>query len=307
MNRFRIAQDRRDEINELRAILKRGDIDPYHRARIEAIINGTPEPPPPVEEIFFSAACNGRPKQAIHMLESGAVSIQKLEAVDGLHTIIAHSSTHCALYMVEHARHLGLDIDRRDSFALSDTNRLGNTLDARGIDWHDRLGWQDGSLLRHTPLILSLKKGWDRAVFVRTKDGQDYRESQHVPAHVRMNTPRMGRVAMALLRAGADPDIQDGCGNTALHIAALHREVRAINALRAAGADKTLRNNAGLRPIDMLRVPYEDILPFLYQQTGGDVNCYIFTIKSRRDWLAAGAAARDTLIHWPRCKPAPGL
>lgn len=105
----------------------------------------------------------------------------------------------------------------------------------------------------------------------------------------------MGRVTQTLLRNGAKPDIQDGCGNTALHIAMPHRDIRPVRALLAVGARDDLYNLAGLRPIDMLDVNYDDINPFLYQQTGNDVNGYIFILKPRREWLLAGAEVRQAL------------
>ena len=88
----------------------------------------------------------------------------------------------------------------------------------------------------------------------------------------------------ALVKNGANLDIQAACGNTALHIAFLTRDKPVIKLSLEHGARLDIPNNAGLLPEDLLDVNYKDINPFLYVQCGNDANCYIHTLKNRIAW-----------------------
>lgn len=180
---------------------------------------------------------------------------------------IANAYLKSTLWVLQQPGHLGLDLDARDSYGVAANEEL---LAALPMRTDDPFGWQRGKYLRNTPLILAVKKGWDRG-----EDGKPVK-------------PCMGDVIKRLLKLGADPNIQDGCGNTALHIAVLQRDVRAIRALLKAGADRTITNNGGLIPADLLKIDYADLAPFLYRQTGHDTNCYIHTQLPEREWLRAG-------------------
>jgi ankyrin repeat protein len=202
---------------------------------------------------------------------------------------IASSYTEDALWIIDHARELKVDLDIQDRFEWEwkEDHIPGFREDvASYLDIEDRLGWQQGPHLRNTPLILAMKKGWDHI------------DTQYDPSERERPPPRMGNVIAALAGSGVKLDTQDGCGNTALHIAMLHREAPAVRLLLKHGARLDIRNNAGLLPADMLAVPYEDIPPFLYQQTGNDVNDYIHTLLEEDDWIKARPAV-EALIRVP--------
>lgn len=59
-----------------------------------------------------------------------------------------------------------------------------------------------------------------------------------------------------LLHNGADPDIQDSNGNTALHFAAIMNFTDTMDILVCHGADYTIKNNSGLTPRDQYRMIY---------------------------------------------------
>ena len=54
-----------------------------------------------------------------------------------------------------------------------------------------------------------------------------------------------------VLQAGANPNLQQQGGYTALHEAAIHNSVERVQALLEAGADRTVRNNDGLTAAEM--------------------------------------------------------
>lgn len=126
-----------------------------------------------------------------------------------------------------------------------------------------------GEHLRNTALILAVKKGWN------------HRSDDAAP-----DDPTLGALILSLLKASANVNIQDGCGNTALHIAVLKRDYQAADALLENGACMYITNNGGMTPIDMLEIPYTWINPFLYHQTGGDTNSYIHTLPPEKNWSA---------------------
>ncbi|MCM2344499.1 MAG: hypothetical protein NDJ24_08060 [Alphaproteobacteria bacterium] len=250
----------------------------------------------PEEELRFAGA-NERTAEFISLAESGRVDMKKFEEDDGLLCLIAHSGIDAAIWVADHSRRLGIGLDRQDRFQWDvDPRWHKDHLRLDGyLDYQDRLHWQRGPYLKNTALILSVKKGWDHVSDLGS-DG--------LPAsakEIRRKTV-MGRATQALLRNGAHPDIQDGCGNTALHIAMLHRDIRPVEALKAAGARHDIRNKAGLLPLDMLDIAYADISPFLYQQTGNDVNCYIFTLQPKHHWLRAGSTLSQEMANWPRAE-----
>jgi ankyrin repeat protein len=63
---------------------------------------------------------------------------------------------------------------------------------------------------------------------------------------------------LALLAAGALPDVRDHDGNTALHFAAGHGADAAVRALLAAGSDIRIRNKRGQMPFEVVPVPQLD-------------------------------------------------
>lgn len=210
---------------------------------------------------------------------------------DALLVAVANSYMQYAAEFARDSRRLGIDLDRQDRFkwnspAPSDgVEFMGGSrsewhewMGIKGrLDIEDRFHWIRGEYLRNTALLLAVKKGWDH------QDDQS------------ASRRKMGPVIKALLKNGANPDIQDACGNTALHIAVLHRDIRSVALLLRYGARTDIRNNAGSLPQDLLNVRYEDINPFLYQQCGNDTNCYIHTLQDKASWRASGNAVAALL------------
>ena len=73
-------------------------------------------------------------------------------------------------------------------------------------------------------------------------------DHQMVPRAVRLGRPGS---AVRLLRGGADPNVPDDDGETALHLAAAGGDVALCEALLEAGADINALNYAGLTPLDV--------------------------------------------------------
>lgn len=70
-------------------------------------------------------------------------------------------------------------------------------------------------------------------------------------------------VALALIEAGADVNLQNNEGSTALTTAAFLCRTEIVKALLDAGADKSIRTNAGSTAYESVAGPFEDVR-FIY-------------------------------------------
>ncbi len=68
-------------------------------------------------------------------------------------------------------------------------------------------------------------------------------------------------VAKALIKAGADVNIQNNEGSTALHSAAFLCRMEIVEALLENGADKNLRNNYGSTALESISAPFDAVKP----------------------------------------------
>lgn len=66
-------------------------------------------------------------------------------------------------------------------------------------------------------------------------------------------------IALALIDAGADVNITNNDGSTALHTAAFFCRTEIVKALLAKGADKNLKNNAGSTALESVLAPYSAV------------------------------------------------
>jgi len=78
-------------------------------------------------------------------------------------------------------------------------------------------------------------------------------------------------VAKALIKAGADLNLQNNDGATALHVAAFFGRKEIVETLLVHGADKNVRNSRGELAVTTLQAPFEQMIPiydFFMQQFG---------------------------------------
>jgi hypothetical protein len=254
---------------------------------------------PDQNEWLNYAAATNKLDAYIYLAEQG-LDVHAFRMNNHLLWAVSHAANDVALWIAESSRNLGIDLNVQDRCPWDSSKRRRENQDLPPVwDMLDqRLGAIDGPYLRNTGLLLAVKKGWDYADTHRDKR----------PASV-----NMGRIIAALLENDADPDIQDACGNAALHIAILQRDLQSIGALLKHGARQDIRNNAGQLPLDMLDIPYNDINPFLYIQTGNEQCCanthfYIHTLQDKESW----ERARDSVMalassyeQAPRLHPSP--
>lgn len=245
-----------------------------------------------IDMSLIGAGANQRLGEFQELLAQGADINVLYHHNSVLLSCVASASATVAAWIADHSQEYEVDLDLQDRFKW-------DTLDERPgyrefvenrIDIADRLQWQQGPYLKNTALILALKKGWDHV------------DNQYTPKEGVVPLKNMGVAIQALVKNGADPNIQDGCGNTALHIAVLHRDKRAVSLLLAHGARKDIKNSASLTPADMLDVPYEAINPFLYQQCGNDTNSYIHTLQGKDEWMASRSSV-ETALSQPKSQP----
>jgi hypothetical protein len=183
---------------------------------------------------------------------------------------VSHSGIKAAVWLCEHAKEYGIDLDKKSN-------------------WHD---YND-----ITPLILAAKKGWDHTptsaeeTEKRAKKFSD--SSAFFPGE---HLDRQGQIIKALLENGADPNLQDWKGNTALHIALLKREIPTIEILLRHGARLDIKNGEGLLPEDMLKTPYRGIDQFLLDECGDEGLCvYVHTLQRHDSWEKALAPIQKML------------
>ena len=67
--------------------------------------------------------------------------------------------------------------------------------------------------------------------------------------------------ASLLIEAGADLEVKNNEGSTALHTAAFLCREKIVKALLAKGADQKARNNAGSTALDSVDGPFDDVKP----------------------------------------------
>ena len=74
-------------------------------------------------------------------------------------------------------------------------------------------------------------------------------------------------IAKLLIEAGADLNMKNNDGSTAIHTAAFFCRTEALDALLKAGADKSLKNNFGMTAYESVLVPFAEVEP-VYKMMG---------------------------------------
>lgn len=97
-------------------------------------------------------------------------------------------------------------------------------------------------------------------------------------------------IAKALVKAGADLEIQNNDGSSALHVAAFFCRVEMVKMLVDANADQTKKNNYGSTALEIVSGPFQDIKPvyeLMQAQLGPlGLNLNLDTLEKKRPVVA---------------------
>jgi uncharacterized protein len=131
---------------------------------------------------------------------------------------------------------------------------------------------------KQTEAVQQTPKAPDMDIHAATFLGNMDALRQHIAAGSDLNLkePSMGstplisaavfgktEVALALIEAGADVNLQNNEGSTALTSAAFLCHTEIVKALLEHGADKSIRTNAGSTALESVAGPFEDVR-FIY-------------------------------------------
>ena len=117
---------------------------------------------------------------------------------------------------------------------------------------------QEGKNLVHLPVeALIGAKGQAAGIDINIQDNQGQTPLHHASGHFNIKSIE------ALIKAKPDTDIQDNKGHTALHVAALGNYLDTVIILAEAGADISIENNDGLTA--SLATPFNRVSNWLYR------------------------------------------
>jgi hypothetical protein len=120
---------------------------------------------------------------------------------------------------------------------------------------------------------------------------------EQTPLIMACESPREGAkdVAVLLLQRGANPDVQDSKGNTAMHHVSRTAEAEVLEALVNAEANPNIKNNEGMSPLDIVGLIY-----------GHDEKAHIHHImETARLAAAERQKSVDAALRRPRPRPTP--
>jgi ankyrin repeat protein len=152
---------------------------------------------------------------------------------------------------------------------------------------------------RFTPILLALRRNRIDAAMLLLERGADLNAPAphgQPPLWYAASMPRRPDLMDAILRAGANPNIQDYEGNTPLHVAVERGNAELVDMLFRAGANPFITNNAGRTPIDAARYRPQEFVEWLndmvikFEQKG---------IRNKGKTLAAAQALESKVSEGP--------
>jgi ankyrin repeat protein len=150
----------------------------------------------------------------------------------------------------------------------ADPNIVDTKIGLAPINWAAGMDYADivSSLIEHgadinatTPIINAVEQDAPQALQALIEGGVDVNATEEDMAQpplivllIRVNSPQsVEKIGAMLLDAGANPDLQDSLGNTALHYAARLNKAELIPLLIEHKAALDIENNNGQTPLDM--------------------------------------------------------
>ncbi|KAM4609286.1 ankyrin repeat and SOCS box protein 9-like [Polymixia lowei] len=215
---------------------------------------------------IHDAAFNGRVLALQNLVAQGAcVNLATLDRVSPLHGACVQGHVACARLLMEHGGNVNLStVDGKTP--LSEACAQGHLTCVSLLLQHGAT--PQGTGQTSSPIHRAAAKGHPECIEALVQHGADV--DQHIeqsgsPLYTACSNQHLSTVRK-LLQLGASVNSRVA-GNSPLHVAAHLSSPELVSVLMEHGADHSLRNSEGKRPLDL--APPNSLAERLLQQTGG--------------------------------------
>ncbi|XP_070771186.1 ankyrin repeat and SOCS box protein 9-like [Enoplosus armatus] len=215
---------------------------------------------------LHDAAFNGRVLALQRLIAQGTcVNLSTLDQVSPLHGACMQGNVACAELLMKN----GADVNSSTvdgQTALSEASARGHAACVSLLLQHGATPL--GTSQTSSPIHRAAAKGHPECIEPLVQYGADvdqYIDQSGFPLHVACSNQHLSTVRK-LLQLGAS--VNSGmCGDSSLHIAARLSSPELVSVLLDHGADRSLRNSEGKRPLDL--APPDSLVERLLRQAGG--------------------------------------
>ncbi|XP_041806168.1 ankyrin repeat and SOCS box protein 9-like [Chelmon rostratus] len=220
---------------------------------------------------IHDAAFNGRVLALQRLIAQGAgVNLSTLDQVTPLHGACIQGHEACAKLLMENGANVNSSTVNGQT-PLSEACARGHVTCVSLLLQHGAT--PSGTSQAGSPIHRAAAKGHAECIEPLVQYGADvdqYIDQSGFPLHVACSNQHLSTVRKLLqLGAGVNSSVSSDsvCGDSPLHIAARLRSPELVSLLLDHGADRSLRNSEGQRPLDL--APPDSPVERLLRQAGG--------------------------------------